>query len=338
MNPSTHLQGGPPQQWSSQLHPRRPKGQLWTVDTSSQVSIKEAEASLEDIPAGISPIAAVSRTGSVSPPEDIMVLQTSANKAFNDLLTTKASIDACRWRVMKELNVALHQSKSKAAAPIKEAKATCSQANLDTHATCSPLTLEAKTNCSWAILEAKTTCSMGVKKAKTTRSHMVQEAKATCSKAISEVEAHRALQAELLHREHGSIMQDLEGQVIQEETRSQDNFLSTCQVVLYNSAPELKKCPYHFLLHLIGANTSIASTFPSTEDFPVEEQPTTAAPSHQCPNSLIGPKDGTLCQILWRAHLWVEPLRRLLWEDPQLQEARDLSLVQNTHAKLCQGI
>ena len=54
--------------------PQKPEDQLWLVDTSSQVSIKEAEASLEDIPASISPIAAVSRTRSISPPEDIMEL------------------------------------------------------------------------------------------------------------------------------------------------------------------------------------------------------------------------------------------------------------------------
>ena len=37
---------------------------------------------------------------------------------------------------------------------------------------------------------------------------------------------------------------------------------------------------------------------------------------HQCPSSLLGPKDGTLPQILWRAHLWVEPLQRQLLENP----------------------
>ena len=63
-------------------------------------------------------------------------------------------------------------------------------------------------------------CKTAVKKAKTTRGHMVQEAKATCSKAISEVKAHRVLQAELPQREHGSIIWDLEGQFIQEESRS----------------------------------------------------------------------------------------------------------------------
>ena len=51
-------------------------------------------------------------------------------------------------------------------------------------------------------------------------------------------------------------------------------------------------------------------------------------PPHQCLNNLLGPKGDTLCQSLWRACLWVEPLQRLLWEAPQPQEVRDLSLVQ----------
>ena len=296
--------------------PWKAEGQLWPVDTSSQVSIKEAEASLEDIPAGISPIVAVSRTGSVSPPVDIMELQTSANKALNDLLTTKASIDACMWRAVWELNIALCQSESKAAASIKEAKAACSQVTFSAHATCSWLTLEAKTNCSQVILEAKTICSMVVRKAKTTRGHMVQEAEATCSKAICKVKAHRILQAELLHREHGSIMWDLEGQVIQEESRSQADFLSTCQVILYNSPPELKSIlatSYHISL---GQTPLLPPLTPPQRTSPMEEQPTMGAPPHQCPNSLIGPRDSTLHQILWKACLWVEPLRMLLQEDP----------------------
>ena len=79
-------------------------------------------------------------------------------------------------------------------------------------------------------LEAKTTCSTVVKKAKTTIGCIIQEAKATCYKAISEVKAQRASQAESFQREHGNIMWDLEEQVIQEESRSQANFLSAWQL------------------------------------------------------------------------------------------------------------
>ena len=46
-------------------------------------------------------------------------------------------------------------------------------------------------------------------------------------------------------------MQDLEEEVIQEESRSQAEFLSACQVALYNSPPELKSTlatSYHILL------------------------------------------------------------------------------------------
>ena len=200
--------------------PQKPEGPPQPIDTSSQASAEVAEASLEDMPASISPIAAISRTRSITAPLDTMELQANANKALEDLLTTKASIDTCRQRVIWELGIVLCQNESQAAKSIKEAKAVSSQVTLDAQTTCSWLTLEAKTHCSQVILEAKTVCSMAVKKAKTTRCHIIQEAKATCSKAISDVKAWRASQTEAFQREHGNIMWDLEEQVIQEKVRS----------------------------------------------------------------------------------------------------------------------
>ena len=197
--------------------PQKPEGLLQPVNTSSQMSIKVTESSLEDIPASISPIAAISRTGSITPPIDVLELWANTNKALDDLLTTKASIDAQRWRAVWELGIVLHQNESQATPSIKEAKAICSQATLD-----------AWTTCSQSILEAKTACSMAVKKAKITRGHMVQEAEATCSKAISEVKAQRVSQAESFQREHDNFMWDLEEQAIGEESRSQADLLSTC--------------------------------------------------------------------------------------------------------------
>ena len=46
--------------------PQRPEGLLLPADTSSQASIDEGEASLEDIPTNISPIAAISGSNSTS--------------------------------------------------------------------------------------------------------------------------------------------------------------------------------------------------------------------------------------------------------------------------------
>ena len=93
--------------------PQKPEGPLQPVDTSSQASAKVAEASLEDIHASISPIASISRTGSVTPLVDAMELQANANKALKDLLTTKASIDAWRQRAIWELSTELCLNESK---------------------------------------------------------------------------------------------------------------------------------------------------------------------------------------------------------------------------------
>ena len=72
--------------------PRRPTPAVVPTTPPQKV-----EAFLEDIPANISPIAAVSRTRSVTPLMDIMGLWANTNKALDDLLNTKASIDARKW-------------------------------------------------------------------------------------------------------------------------------------------------------------------------------------------------------------------------------------------------
>ena len=141
---------------------QKPEGSLWPIDTSSQASTYVAETSLEDFPTNISPIPAVSMTGSFTPLVDKLELCANASKALDDFLTTKASIDAHRQRAIWELSIVLCQNESQAAESIKEAKAACSQVTLDTQTTCSWLILEAKTKCSWAILEVKTACSMTV--------------------------------------------------------------------------------------------------------------------------------------------------------------------------------
>ena len=105
------------------------------VDTSSQASIKEVEGSLEDIPTNIFPIAAVYSSRSVSPPVDPSELQTNANRAINNMLHLKRSLDVKRQRATWELGVLLCQTKSQEAASVAAAKAIFSQA-----------VLEAKTN------------------------------------------------------------------------------------------------------------------------------------------------------------------------------------------------
>ena len=116
--------------------PHKPKELLQPVNTSSQVSTEMAEASLEGIPTSISPIAVTSRSRSVTPLADTTELWENANKALEELLTTKASIDAHRQRAIWELGMELHWNESQVIKSIKEAKAVCSQLILDTQALC----------------------------------------------------------------------------------------------------------------------------------------------------------------------------------------------------------
>ena len=171
----------------------KPEGPLQAVNTSSQVSVMEAEASLEDIPINISPIAAISRSRSISPSVDLVELWTNANRALDDLVNTKGSIDAKRQRAVCELGIILCQNESQEAASIKEAKVICSQ-----------VTLDAQTACSQLILEAKTDFLAAVKKAKATRGHLVQEAEAACSNTICEAKAWKVSQAAIFHRNMAS--------------------------------------------------------------------------------------------------------------------------------------
>ena len=63
------------------------------VDTSSQVDalddVEMAEASLEEVPTTISPIAMTTRSRSITPPVDMAELWEKANKALEELLATK---------------------------------------------------------------------------------------------------------------------------------------------------------------------------------------------------------------------------------------------------------
>ena len=68
---------------------QQPKELLQPVDTLSQASAEMTEASLEGIPTSTSPTAVTSRSESVTPPVDAMELRVNANKALEELLTTK---------------------------------------------------------------------------------------------------------------------------------------------------------------------------------------------------------------------------------------------------------
>ena len=92
------------------------------VDTSSQASVEEGEASLESNPVNISPTMAAYSSHSDSPMVDLTELQADANLATNHKLSVKRSTDLKRQWVIWQLGVLLCQNKAKEAAANEKAK------------------------------------------------------------------------------------------------------------------------------------------------------------------------------------------------------------------------
>ena len=85
-------------------------------------------------------------------------------------------------------------------------------------------------------------------------------------------------------------MQDLEEQAVGEESRSHNDFLSACQVILYNSPPHLKgtlATSYHIPL---GHTPLLPPLVQPQKTSPMEEQPTTAASPTPAPKQSLRPK------------------------------------------------
>ena len=139
------------------------------VDTSFQVSapddVKMAETSLGEVPTPMSPIAATLRPRRITPPTDVGQLWEKDNKALEELLATKSSIDASRWKVVWELGMELHWNDSETVESIKEARAICAHVAMGAEALCSSTVKEAKATCPHIIQEAESACSMAIRDA-----------------------------------------------------------------------------------------------------------------------------------------------------------------------------
>ena len=99
---------------------------------------------------------------------------------------------------------------------------------------------EAKALCACSIREPETTCAHSIREAKTTCAHSIKEAEACCSTAIREAEAWGAPQTSSIQQSHAKGIQHLEEEAIEEESKGQLNFLSTCQAAL--EASPLESC------------------------------------------------------------------------------------------------
>ena len=135
--------------------PHKSEASPLPVNTSSQASMEEAEASLECLPTNISPITTACSSSSASPSVDPTELRTDANMAANHMLHVNRSTDLKRQCVIWELGLLLHQSEVDEAMSIKKAKVVHSWEVLDTKVDCARSVLKAKCNYWAAIQEAK---------------------------------------------------------------------------------------------------------------------------------------------------------------------------------------
>ena len=122
------------------------------------------------------------------------------------------------------------------------------------------------------------------------RGDQFQKSEAAYSKAIDEATALRSSQSVALHREHARLMQGLEEQALEEESKSHHNFLSACQAALYHTPQPLREnlaTSYHVLL---GWSSLLPLSALPTKAPLVEEQPPMAAPPTPMPKWSPRPK------------------------------------------------
>ena len=126
------------------------------IDTSSQASLEEGEASLESNPVNVSPTVAAYSSHSGSPTVDLMELRTDINLTTDHMLSIKRSMDLKRQQIIWELGLQLCQNEAKEAVANEKAKVVHSHAVLNAKVDCSKAVLEAKYSYRAAIQEAKT--------------------------------------------------------------------------------------------------------------------------------------------------------------------------------------
>ena len=102
-----------------------------------------------------------------------------------------------------------------------------------------------------SIKGAKAVCTHSIKETEANCTLAIKEAETHCSTAIREAESQGASQADSIQQSHAKDIQHLKEETIEEESKGQLNFLSTCQAALRAGPPEscgVMEASYHILL------------------------------------------------------------------------------------------
>ena len=145
------------------------------LDTSSQASVPETEASIESNPIHDSPTAVANSSCSDSPTMDLLELQANAHLAINHMLSIKRSSELKRQWAIWDFEALLHQWEVEAAAANERAKIVHSRKDL-----------QARVKCTKAVMRAKYDYRVAVQEARAIRCNKLEEAEATYSEALHE--------------------------------------------------------------------------------------------------------------------------------------------------------
>ena len=232
------------------------------LDTSSQASVPETEASIESNPIHDSPTAVAYSSHSDSPTMDLPELQADAHLAVNHMLSIKRSSDLKRQWAIWDFEALLHQREAEAAATNERAKIVHSRKDL-----------QARVKCAKAVMRAKYNYRVAVQEARAVKCSELEEAEAAYSEALCENATTKTLRYATLCREHVKYMSELEEWALEVENRSWQDFLSAHLAILCHAPPSLKEDLHSSYNILLGNSSSPLQLVPSARVPQAQGQP-----------------------------------------------------------------
>ena len=233
-----------------------------TLDTSSQPSAAETEASMESNPVSTLPTVAAHSSCSSSPIADLPKLQSDAHLAVNSMFTARRSSDLEIQCAIQDFEASLHQSEAEAAATNEKANVTHSGRDL-----------RAKVKCAKAVMKAKSEYHMAIQEARVERCTELKESEAAYSKALSKNAAAQSLWCATLCQEHAEHLWELEECALKAENKSCQDFLLAHQAVLHQAPQSLKEDLHSSYSLLLGPLPSSHRSIMPTPAPQVEGQP-----------------------------------------------------------------
>ena len=246
--PATESDASPPLKMDTTIPP---------LDTSSQASAAETEASVGSNPISILTTAAAHSSRSSSPVAELSKLQSDAHMAIHSIFTAKRFSDLQIQRAIRDYKVSLHQLEAETTAANVKAKVIHSRRNL-----------RAKVKCDKIMIKAKYDYCMTIQEARAERCTKLKEAKAAYSKTINKNVVNLSVKSATLHREHIEHMQELEMHALKAENKSHQHFL-----VAHQAPPSLKEDLHSSYSLLMGPSLSSHQPLTLTPAPQVEEQP-----------------------------------------------------------------